>query len=681
VLRADALIKAATVDPGVLGTAVRAAVSVTACVAVGQALDEPTLGLFAALGAFNVAIADTGGPYSERMAAMVVGLTGIVAALAAGAAVSRSPWVAVGVLAVVAFLAGLVRSYGPVGAKVGLVTTVAFLLSSGIPGSWTAVWQRPLAAVVGGLATLLLVAWSWPLRPDVPARRRLVETFAAIADLAEACAAGDESAIQRARVATRTAREGLRRELDSLGAWRPGEDPSVVRLAMLGLEAGRLESSLGVLSRAVTAEDEPPTAETAEAARAVAEVGRMLAAAVVAGGGPVELDRLDRAQAALSSAPARGLGSSSTLAHAALELAGDHCRAAAGLARQSETPRVLRPFLWRSPATAFGGVAATVRRELTPGSTGFRYAAQLAVATAAAGALARSYGLDRAYWAPLTVTLVLQPNYGLTARRTVERIAGTLIGAFGSAALLGAVSGDVAIDLLIFAAALATLLLFQHQAFRWTALAITPLVLLLIETVDPSRWELAKYRVLDTLVGAAAAFAVAGLMRWRPDPLATGRELALPVAAARAYLAACLDDDPGALDRRLAAHRRVDDALARTEELAQVLDATGATRARNLVPATRRFADAVQGLELLSSARGTSLPTAVQAIGEQVGSALDELAASLEQSREPGWLPDFEGALHTVRVHAGGRPEDALEVGQAGRLIESAQAMASAAAA
>ena len=676
--RAGRLVQAATVDPGALGTAARAAAAVTACVAVGQAIDEPAFGLFAAMGAVNVAVADTGGPYAERMSAMVVGLAGICAALAAGAALSRTPWPAIAVLAVVAFLAGLIRAHGPVGAKVGLVTTLSFLLSSGLPGPWADVWQRPVSAAVGGLGTIVLVVWSWPLRPDRPARRSLVATFGAIATLAEACAGEDEPAIREARIRTRKAREELRRELDSLGGWRPGSDPSVVRLARLGLEATRLDASLGVLARMVVAEPGSLTAAAAGEAKAVAGVARSLATAVGAGGGAVELESLTRAEEVARQAQEQA--SRPTLVEAVLEVAADRCRAAARLAAETETPELLRPFLWRSPTAAFGEVAGTARRQLRPGSTGFRYAAQLAVATAAADSLSLAYGLERAYWAPLTATVVLQPVYGLTARRTVDRVIGTVAGALATALVLGVVSSDLVIDLLIFGAGFAAFLLLLRQVLRWAAVAVTALVLCLIETVDPSRWQLAKYRVLDTLVGAAVALAVAGLMRWRPDPLSTGRELALPVEAARNYLEAYLDDGADALDRRLVARRHLDDALARAEEVAGLLDPADAARAGELVQATRRFADAVQGLELVSSDPGSGLPTAIQAIGEQLVSALDELATSLERHGTPGLLPELEPPLRTVGHHAGSRPEDTLEGAQAARLVETARALAAAAA-
>jgi uncharacterized membrane protein YccC len=677
VSRAGALVRAITVDPGALGTAVRAAATVAVCVAVGQAIDQPVLGLFAAIGALNVAVADTGGPYAERMASMVVGLAGICAALAAGAALSRTPWVAVAALAVVAFLAGLVRTYGPVGAKVGLVTTIAFLLSSGIPGPWSAVWQRPVASVAGGLGAILLMVWSWPFRPDRATRQRLEEAFTALARLAKACASGDAAEIKSARGATRTAREGVRRELDSLGAWSPTEDASVRRLADLGLEAGRLDASLCLLARALATEG-PPTPEVAASSLAVAEDAEAVAAALDERDTTLDSGSFHRPEEKAPSPPRPD--SRPTLALAALALAREHSRTALALASRLETPVLLRPFMWRSASTAASGVARTVRLELRPGSTGFRHAVQLAVATAAANSIGLSYGLDRAYWAPLTATVVLQPSYRLTARRTIDRIVGTLVGALVGAAVLAEVSGEVGLDLLIFAAGLATFFFLARQANRASVVAMTMLVLCLIETIDPSSWELAKYRVVDTLVGAGAALVVAALLRWRPDSLATGRELALPVEAARDYLAACLDEEaaPGTHESLLLARRRLDDALARTEGLAEPLDATGATRARNLVTATRRFADSAQVVELLAS--GSAAQEALlRSVCEQVIVALDELAGSLGQGAPAGVRPDFDPALRTLQTHATSGPDDSPELGQARRLVESAESMAAAA--
>ena len=363
-----------------------------------------------------------------------------------------------------------------------------------------------------------------------------------------------------------------------------------------------------------------------------------------------------------------------------LEVAADRCRAAARLAAETEAPELLRPFLWRSPTAAFGEVAGTARRQLRPGSTGFRYAAQLAVATAAADSLSLAYGLERAYWAPLTATVVLQPVYGLTARRTVDRVIGTVAGALATALVLGVVSSDLVIDLLIFGAGFAAFLLLLRQVLRWAAVAVTALVLCLIETVDPSRWELAKYRVLDTLVGAAVALAVAGLMRWRPDPLSTGRELALPVEAARNYLEA--------VPRRRGRCARPATGRAPSSRRCSRAGRGGGRAPRPCRRGARRRARA--GDEALRR-RGAGPRARVLRSGlgaadgnpgdrEQLVSALDELATSLERHGTPGLLPEFEPPLRTVGHHAGSRPEDTLEGAQAARLFETARALAAAAA-
>ena len=79
-----------------------------------------------------------------------------------------------------------------------------------------------------------------------------------------------------------------------------------------------------------------------------------------------------------------------------------------------------------------------IRSNLSFRSSSFRHALRLGVASAIGGLLAASEHLVRGYWIPMTVVIVLKPNFGGTLQRSVQRITGTVLGALrGSAAGAG----------------------------------------------------------------------------------------------------------------------------------------------------------------------------------------------------------------------------------------------------
>src|SRR5262249_57505825 len=87
--------------------------------------------------------------------------------------------------------------------------------------------------------------------------------------------------------------------------------------------------------------------------------------------------------------------------------------------------------LWRG----VGGRLATLRANLTMDSVVFRHALRLMACVAAGDAFGRMLHPYRAYWVPMTVVLVLKPEFAVTFSRGVLRIAGTLIGLLLATAL------------------------------------------------------------------------------------------------------------------------------------------------------------------------------------------------------------------------------------------------------
>ena len=96
------------------------------------------------------------------------------------------------------------------------------------------------------------------------------------------------------------------------------------------------------------------------------------------------------------------------------------------------SPTGMREFERREAAQPWSlrlaGVFAVLRANLTLESAAFRHALRLAVCVVIADTLTRSLGWQRAYWGPMTVAIVLKPDFTTTFSRGVLRLAGTFTG-------------------------------------------------------------------------------------------------------------------------------------------------------------------------------------------------------------------------------------------------------------
>ena len=149
----------------------------------------------------------------------------------------------------------------------------------------------------------------------------------------------------------------------------------------------------------------------------------------------------------------------------------------------------------------------------------------------AAGVVSEVLPLQRSYWVPLTVAIVLKPDYGSVFARALQRGIGTVVGAVAGAVLLVLVHGAW---LLIPFAVLAALLPFgRSRNYGLLATFLTPLVVVLIDLLNPGGWRLAGDRLIDTLIGCAIVL----LIGFAPWPMSWYAHL--PRQYARAALDVC----------------------------------------------------------------------------------------------------------------------------------------------
>jgi uncharacterized membrane protein YccC len=177
---------------------------------------------------------------------------------------------------------------------------------------------------------------------------------------------------------------------------------------------------------------------------------------------------------------------------------------AASQVRQAALPMVpgtdLTPFLTQQ-RYSFGILLSNLRWS----SPTFRYALRVAMAISVGLWSAewlpyKSHG----YWIALTIAVILKPSFSITKQRRADRLVGTLIGCILTAVILHFVHAPAALIGFLFVATAAGPA-FLYIKYRYTAVAASMQILLLIGLTVPNAASAIGERLFDTLVGTMIA--------------------------------------------------------------------------------------------------------------------------------------------------------------------------------
>ncbi len=136
----------------------------------------------------------------------------------------------------------------------------------------------------------------------------------------------------------------------------------------------------------------------------------------------------------------------------------------------------------------------------------FRHALRITTSILCAYVLGTLIGIKNPYWIVLTLIVIMRPNYGLTKERTFNRVIGTVVGAIIASSIIYLTQSVVlyaslAVISLVFAFALV------QQSYKIAAAFITLNVIFVYALLEPNTFDIIKYRVLDTFIGASIAIA------------------------------------------------------------------------------------------------------------------------------------------------------------------------------
>jgi uncharacterized membrane protein YccC len=293
---------------------------------------------------------------------------------------------------------------------------------------------------------------------------------------------------------------------------------------------------------------------------------------------------------------------------------------------------------------------ATIRANLSLQSSALRHALRLAVSVLIGEYAAHAAGGSRSYWLPMTVAIVLKPDFTATYTRGVLRIAGTLAGLAIATALFHLVTPTAELEVLLIFVTVFVLRCFGSANYGIFTTLLTAYIVLLFALSGQQPGDIIRERGWHTLLGGALALAAYAVWpTWERSQI--GETLAAMLDAYRDYFRAVHDRSPE-LDRV-----RPEGRLARSNMEAAVdrfvaepgTDPEAVTLLSQIMASSHRVIHAMMATEAgLESASPGFISFA-----HQVEITLHSLAEALRGSQvSPEALPDLREA-HSSLVRSG----------------------------
>jgi uncharacterized membrane protein YccC len=499
-LRTAARVDRTQSDPVV---ALRNAIGVAAPLAVGAIAGNAAYGLPATIGALQTAFADRPGPYRLRLlrmsgAAVAVAVTSAFAVLLSGTTIGSALF-----LSLIGFAGGLLLSVGPSAAQVGVASTAAALLLGHQAEAPSAALHVALLVLAGGATQTLLAVSAWPLRRHLPERGALAGLYRQLADLARHPLGTNVGPPMGELLAD------VRATLYGVGH---DHGPSVEAYRVLLDEAERIRRELLVLggyADRLAREGDPAAAEAVRTALiASADALDGIATALDNGRAvPDEVLTPLRATVADAFEQMNSAGSTTLTRRAAIA----RLRGLVGQLRATlESSRTGASEGRRSDETAMRGPRlrdpfAILRANLTFASPVLRHALRLGLLVGGSDLVTRLAHVDRGYWVPLTVVVVLRPDFASTFQRSAMRMAGTIAGLALATALVHWIPGGQWYSVALVAVFFFGMRLAGPGNIALSALALSALVVILLGLAGVPAHTTVIARSLATVAGGSLA--------------------------------------------------------------------------------------------------------------------------------------------------------------------------------
>ncbi len=618
----------------------------------GYLLGIPRAGLAMASGALNVSYSDGHDPYAQRAKRMLASTLWCGVAVLLGGLSGHRNVLAVAIVTVWAFAAGMLVSLGTTPADVGVISTVTLVVYAAQPLTPEQAAISAALALAGGILQTGLSIALWPVRKYEPERRALGALFEALAEAASRplqTLSAPPASVESTRA--QEALAGLGRD----------ETVEGLRYRAILNQAERIRLSVTMLARLrarMEREKRPHDAVDiiekylASAALLLHDIANTL---VTEKPIALENDRLVLAVALAYQIREDNLGEhGSFLAAVArdaryqMDALNGQLRAAIDLASRA-TPEGEAAFakaearqpLW----LRFSSRLATLRGNFNLRSVAFRHAVRLAACVALGDMLGRSFDWRRSYWIPMTIVVVLKPEFATTFSRGILRIAGTIAGVMVATALFHFLPIHTVMEIVLIGAFMFLMRWVGPANYGVFALTVSALVVLLLAVNGVSPKEVIAARGVNTVAGGALALlAYAVWPSWERKRVSElfAQMLDAYSASFHSILESYLNPDKKSTKERVRARQNARTARSNLEAS---LDRVGVeprttseqmSRWNAMLANSHRFAHAMMALEAgVSRFQGAPLRPEFQTFAGDVEKTLTLLAEALHGRHVP----------------------------------------------
>ncbi len=495
--------------------ALRNSLAVALPLGVGIALGNPLGAVAITTGALNVSYSDGSDPYSQRARRMLTwSVLGSIAVFV-GSVTGKYHWAAIFVAAAWAFAAGMFVSVSTRAGDLGLNTLVALLVfaARGAMSPKGALYGA-LLVLGGGLLQMTFALLLWPVRRYEPERRAIGKVYV---DLSKEVDPHSDVLLSGPLSAPSTQVQ------DTLSAL--GRDHSIEseRFRLLFDQADRIRMSLFALDR-LRAElrhvvhkqgnAEPDATHGVDhllnvTSRLLSAAGTCLLSGERMKDEAALLAELKNVvQSANLQAGNNANGLTGELTSTVNVLAGQ-LRAIVELTNHA-IPEGLDAFAkneaaqpWRLQMGSWLGV---IRANLDIRSGFFRHAIRLAVCVAMGDAIGRGIlNWQRSYWIPMTIAVVLKPDFTSTFSRGVLRLLGTFAGLVLATILYHALPQSALTQLLLVGGFTFALRWIGPANYGVFSVAVSGLIVFLIAATGIPPGQVVLQRGLNTAAGGIFA--------------------------------------------------------------------------------------------------------------------------------------------------------------------------------
>lgn len=626
-------------------------------------LAKSSTGSAASLGAFETSLADTGGPYSTRAEMTVTAAVAGSILFALGSISALNPPIVLCLTGIIAFCTAYLAAFGTNGRILGNVLLTLFLAGIGTKYAGLFGLKQATPCLAGGLWAVLLSLAMWPISPYGPARSALGSCYRDFSRWLKDC-----QYLLSTGPASSGKWEGLARShkqriegivdyasqfvLETRYVRGPGARRGDQILVLLRISDSLLDQIVALnyhldslcragLSTDVGFEIGCVIANMQEVLLYIAEQSSGSRRTAVP---RRTLQMAEGSLIAIEEIIARNEGLNSTDLHTVIKLCRSsltEIRVAAITAYGIETGEPEDLQLLREKRKRLPEMARTLEQHWSRDSLILRHALRAGIVCFVALTLSFLLGLNRGYWAPLTAAIILQPHSGLTMRRSVQRLAGTLAGALIAVFISLTVPTRALMVALLVPLTLITAAIRQ-ASYPLFVLFLTPVFLLLAEA-HPGDWHLAQVRAIDTALGCVVAVAGAWLLwpAWETPRFANAFARALRANAnfLRQTMKMAVTPEQSRIRGLSAIRKAAAIANANAESSLENLlqesnDEQLVMPAMELVSALRRFSYRVNAIAPLAALQDFSSDISVAQL-EKLCDRIDSLAVILSEGAGP----------------------------------------------